>query len=167
MNTTTFSDHAEDIHNDRRSHKKKHRRMAEQSLPVQVLSVIAFGAFSIVAISLAFHAHWIAGLVLAVVIAKTWAGSRTFGGNNDWSQSWGCCSMNDLAPALSTKRSTGNSSFDAYRTEMLERLEQENRDFEDFLVRLREAHDATEFDQFMDDRATKAREPDTSDTDTK
>jgi hypothetical protein len=50
---------------------------------------------------------------------------------------------------------TGNISFDAYRTDMLDRLESERRTFEDFLGRLRAAKDMSEFDQFMDDRAAK------------
>jgi len=155
MSTTTFSDFPDDRHDDRTS---PNARQNEPHLAVQILSVIAFGAFGIVAISLAFHAFWLAGLFLAAVIAWTWAGSRTFGGRNQWTDSWASCSINDLTPIVSKKRSTGNTSFDAHRAEMLKRLEQESRDFRDFLTRLREADDAKEFDQFMDDRAAKARE---------
>lgn len=53
--------------------------------------------------------------------------------------------------AMST---TGNSAFDTYKADTLARLEQEQIDFEAFLERLREAKDKSEFDQFMDDRAT-------------
>lgn len=53
-------------------------------------------------------------------------------------------------------RSTGNSAFDAYKAETLERLEQEQQAFENFLQRLREAKDKAEFDQFMEDRARAA-----------
>jgi len=49
--------------------------------------------------------------------------------------------------------STGNSAFDAYKTETLRRLEEEQTNFESFLERLREAKDKAEFDQFMEDRA--------------
>lgn len=55
--------------------------------------------------------------------------------------------------------SSGNSAFDAYRDETLRRLEDEQKSFEDFLERLRAAKDKAEFDQFMDERATKAAEP--------
>ncbi|MGH1465454.1 MAG: DUF2852 domain-containing protein [Cognatishimia sp.] len=61
---------------------------------------------------------------------------------------------------------TGNSAFDAYRDEMISRLENEQASFEEFLKRLREAKDKSEFDQFMEDRATKAtneRQEDTVD----
>lgn len=53
-------------------------------------------------------------------------------------------------------RSSGNTAFDAYKTEMLKRLETEQEAFESFLQRLREAKDKQEFDRFMDERATKA-----------
>ena len=55
-------------------------------------------------------------------------------------------------------RPSGNSAFDAYKTETLRRLEEEQEAFEPFLQRLREAKDKTEFDQFMEDRARNARE---------
>lgn len=53
-------------------------------------------------------------------------------------------------------QSSGNSAFDAYKTETLRRLEEEQEQFESFLQRLREAKDKAEFDQFMEDRAAKA-----------
>ena len=49
--------------------------------------------------------------------------------------------------------SSGNSAFDAYKSEMLRRLENEQDAFETFLQRLRDAKDKSEFDTFMDDRA--------------
>ncbi len=52
-------------------------------------------------------------------------------------------------------RPTGNQAFDAYRIETLRRLEDEQKAFEAFLQRLREAKDKSEFDQFMDDRARR------------
>ncbi|GHF59193.1 hypothetical protein GCM10017056_33400 [Seohaeicola zhoushanensis] len=51
---------------------------------------------------------------------------------------------------------TGNSAFDAYKADTLRRLEEEQRDFQAFLERLREAKDKAEFDQFIDDRARRA-----------
>ena len=47
---------------------------------------------------------------------------------------------------------TGNAAFDAYREETLKRLEDEHREFVDFLQKLREAKDKAEFDQFMQRR---------------
>ena len=46
-------------------------------------------------------------------------------------------------------RSSGNRAFDEYRDETLRRLEEEEREFKEFLERLRQAKDKAEFDQFM------------------
>lgn len=51
---------------------------------------------------------------------------------------------------------TGNHAFDAYKEDTLRRLEDEQAAFEEFLNRLRQAKDKAEFDEFMDERATKA-----------
>ncbi len=59
------------------------------------------------------------------------------GGGHDW---WG------------TPRSSGNRAFDDYRAETLRRLEDEQREFKEFLQRLRQAKDKAEFDQFMAER---------------
>jgi Protein of unknown function (DUF2852) len=48
--------------------------------------------------------------------------------------------------------SSGNHAFDEYRTDTLRRLEEEQREFREFLERLRFAKDKTEFDQFMAER---------------
>ncbi len=52
---------------------------------------------------------------------------------------------------------SGNSAFDAYKADTLRRLEAEQEAFEQFLERLREAKDKSEFDQFMEDRERRAR----------
>ena len=56
--------------------------------------------------------------------------------------------------------SSGNRAFDDYRTETLKRLEEEQREFKDFLGRLRFAKDRAEFDQFMAERRQRPFEPD-------
>lgn len=56
-------------------------------------------------------------------------------------------------------RSSGNRAFDDYRTETLQRLEEEQRDFREFLDRLRFAKDKTEFDQFMAERRDRPQQP--------
>jgi len=53
------------------------------------------------------------------------------------------------------QRSSGNRAFDEYRTETLRRLEEEQREFHDFLGRLRMAKDKAEFDQFMAERRNR------------
>jgi hypothetical protein len=52
---------------------------------------------------------------------------------------------------------SGNRAFDEYREETLRRLEQEQREFVEFLERLRQAKDKREFDEFMAER--RARPP--------
>ncbi len=47
---------------------------------------------------------------------------------------------------------SGNHAFDEYREETLRRLEEEQREFMEFLERLRHAKDKAEFDQFMAER---------------
>lgn len=51
--------------------------------------------------------------------------------------------------------SSGNKAFDEYRADTLRRLEEEEREFRDFLERLRAAKDKAEFDQFMADRRSR------------
>jgi hypothetical protein len=55
--------------------------------------------------------------------------------------------------------SSGNRAFDEYRTETLRRLEEEQREFRDFLARLRMAKDKSEFDQFMAERRNRPEPP--------
>jgi Protein of unknown function (DUF2852) len=56
------------------------------------------------------------------------------------------------------QRSSGNRAFDDYRAETLRRLEDEQREFRDFLDRLRHAKDKAEFDQFMAERRNRPPE---------
>jgi hypothetical protein len=51
--------------------------------------------------------------------------------------------------AGAANNSSGNRAFDEYRAETLRRLEEEERQFKEFLDRLRHAKDKAEFDQFM------------------
>jgi hypothetical protein len=55
--------------------------------------------------------------------------------------------------------SSGNRAFDEYRTETLRRLEEEQREFKEFLNRLRRAKDQAEFDQFMAERGRRPHAP--------
>ncbi|HEY7459865.1 MAG TPA: DUF2852 domain-containing protein [Xanthobacteraceae bacterium] len=59
-------------------------------------------------------------------------------------------------------QSSGNRAFDEYRSETLKRLEEEQREFREFLDRLRFAKDKTEFDQFMADRRNRQTPPESS-----
>nr|WP_242679777.1 DUF2852 domain-containing protein [Paracoccus nototheniae] len=94
----------------------------------------------IVAMILGFIAFWPLGLALLTYMI--------------WSKRmFGCSKRSHSTPRVAG--STGNTAFDAYRAETLKRLEDEHREFMDFLAKLREAKDKSEFDQFMDKRAIK------------
>jgi hypothetical protein len=54
-----------------------------------------------------------------------------------------------------TPPTSGNRAFDDYRAETLRRLEDEQREFKEFLERLRFAKDRSEFDQFMNERRNR------------
>jgi Protein of unknown function (DUF2852) len=58
---------------------------------------------------------------------------------------------------------SGNQAFDEYRAETLRRLEDEQREFVQYLERLRRAKDKEEFDRFMADRRRPAETPDRPD----
>jgi Protein of unknown function (DUF2852) len=62
-------------------------------------------------------------------------------------------------PSPGQPSSSGNWAFDEYRAETLRRLEDEQREFREFLDRLRHAKDKSEFDQFMADRRRQADDP--------
>jgi uncharacterized protein DUF2852 len=51
--------------------------------------------------------------------------------------------------------SSGNRAFDEYKADTLRRLEDEQREFREFLQRLRFARDRAEFDQFMSERRNR------------
>jgi uncharacterized protein DUF2852 len=70
------------------------------------------------------------------------------------------CTTRRMVNPMTTMRSTGNAAFDAYKSDTLRRLEEEQHNFEAFLERLREAKDKSEFDQFMEERAKAANSED-------
>lgn len=99
----------------------------------------------IAAMVLGFIFFWPVGIALLAYMI--WS-KRMFSGK--------CASRRHRHSHLrSTMKSSGNTAFDAYKTETLRRLEDEQQNFESFLKRLREAKDKSEFDQFMDDRAKR------------
>lgn len=99
----------------------------------------------IAAMVLGFVFIWPIGLALLAYMI--WS-KRMFSGN--------CASKRHRHTSMrAAMRPSGNSAFDAYKAETLRRLEDEQHNFEEFLKRLREAKDKAEFDQFMEDRATR------------
>ena len=96
---------------------------------------------------LGFIAFWPVGLALLAYMI--WS-KRMFSGN--------CAkrTRSNRHAYRTAMKSSGNSAFDAYKTETLRRLEDEQQSFEAFLERLRQSKDKSEFDQFMEDRASKS-----------
>jgi hypothetical protein len=116
---------------------------------LQFLSMVFFLAFSIVATVLAFEWFWPAGFALAVIIVLRGFGPLGWERKATWSR------VRQMAPVMPERPSGQSATFAAYRTDMLDRLEQEQTAFDGFLTRLREARDKTEFDAFLDDRARR------------
>ena len=114
---------------------------------------------------LGFIVFWPVGLALLIYLK--WSGRMSWwknghcgrsqqaaGGREDFrswrgrSRPWG-------------SNSSGNVAFDEYREETLRKLDEEQREFRDYLDRLRSAKDRAEFDQFMNERRNRppATEP--------
>ena len=105
---------------------------------------------------------WIAVMVLAFILF--WPLGLALLAYMIWSKKMICQSSYRHHRRRHMSRGTGNTAFDAYKAETLERLEKEQANFETFLQRLRAARDKAEFDQFMEERARAAAEPSDSDT---
>lgn len=101
----------------------------------------------IAAMVLGFVFVWPVGL--ALLIYMIWS-KRMFSRSN------GACAKRSHRMSRHAFRPSGNTAFDAYKAETLRRLEDEQRAFEEFLERLRDAKDKAEFDQFMDNRKPNA-----------
>jgi hypothetical protein len=97
---------------------------------------------------LGFVLWWPLGL--AVTACLIWSGNmRCCGfGFGDWGEDTGRQAHDGWAEP----RASGNRIFDEYRAETLRRLEEEQREFREFLSRLRMAKDKAEVDQFMWER---------------
>jgi len=108
----------------------------------------------IAAMVLGFIFFWPVGLALLAYMI--WS-KRMFSGN--------CAHRRMHFHARHAFKSSGNSAFDAYKSDMLKRLEDEQDAFEAFLNRLREAKDKAEFDQFMADRERRRADGDTEPAD--
>jgi len=108
---------------------------------------------------LGFILFWPIGL--AILAYLIWSGRMRCwkrGGMGDMrrarGQWYGPC-----GPSWGRSQTSGNSAFDEYRAETLRRLEEEQKEFLDFLEQLRQAKDKAEFDQFMADRRRRQQGP--------
>jgi hypothetical protein len=115
-----------------------------------------------------FIVFWPIGL--ALLVYSIWSG-RMFCGRNGHSGRWYTPEDRDAARQewrarreewrswkrqhWSRRNSSGNVAFDEYREETLRKLDEEQREFRDYLDRLRSAKDRAEFDQFMAERRSR------------
>ena len=111
---------------------------------------------------LGFMVWWPVGLaILAFVIGSGRMGCGYRGGSGHWQRKMERMQARWIGSASAWRArlgfsfgapSSGNRAFDEYRSETIRRLEDEQREFHDFLDRLRMAKDKSEFDQFMAER---------------
>ena len=125
---------------------------------------------------LGFIVWWPVGLVLlAFIIGSGRMGCGYHGGHDRWQHKmermqskmdWMRSRMGGGAPTggfwgqgPGQGPTSGNHAFDEYRNDTLKRLEEEQREFREFLERLRFAKDKTEFDTFMNERRNRPEAP--------
>lgn len=131
-----------------------HAADPQMPVPVQILSTVLFAAFAIPVTIVALNVFWPAGVAIAIILA--WRGGFAPTGRPSPAPRNIEEAVHSLMPT-SAQKSSGNTSFDSYRADMIERLEVEQTNFENFLGRLRDAKDKSEFDDFMDERALRTR----------
>ena len=110
---------------------------------------------------LSFIVFWPLGLALLAYLI--WSGRMgcSWHGGAGWHRDGGRWreGMDRMRAQWRGGRSSGNTAFDEYRAETLRRLEEEEREFREFLDRLRQAKDKAEFDQFMAERRPRPEGP--------
>ncbi|MEL7343617.1 MAG: DUF2852 domain-containing protein [Pseudomonadota bacterium] len=124
------------------------------SVAVQILTIIFYSGFAISVSIVAMAMFGIFGIALAVFFAWQWARIPNLGGKIEVKEA-----VEQVRPLVTGAplSESGNKSFDAYKQALMDRLEQEQTSFDQFLERLRTSKDRAEFDQFMDQRAMKSR----------
>ena len=111
-----------------------------------------------------FILFWPIGLALLIYLK--WSG-RMFCSRHGRYGHWSGPDRHDARDAWRSRHrwgrdaSSGNVAFDEYREETLRKLEEDQREFRDYLDKLRAAKDRSEFDQFMNERRNRppAAEP--------
>ncbi len=108
---------------------------------------------------LAFIVFWPLGLaILAFVLWSGRMSCGSYGSYGGWQHKMERM-QSKMDRFWSQAPTSGNRAFDEYRSDTLRRLEDEQREFQDFLGRLRMAKDKAEFDEFMAERRNR-RAPD-------
>ncbi len=128
-------------------------QLSKPPLVVQILAILGFTGFAIPVSIIAMDQFGILGMLLAAFLAFQWTRLAGLDGPARLNEA-----VELLKPQVDeTARNSGNASFDAYRNELMNRLEDEQDRFDGFLTRLRAAKDQTEFDTFMVQREKSAR----------
>jgi len=118
---------------------------------------------------LGFMFWWPVGLaVLAYIVWGEYLGGsaeraeRWVGRQKQWARD---CRDRSRNHQRGFANSTGNAAFDDYREEQLKRLDEERRrldddirEFHEYMRNLRKARDREEFDRFMADRRTRSQD---------
>lgn len=137
---------------------------------VQRLDDYGKGAWIAVMV-LAFVLSWPVGLaILAYLIwsgrmSCGWHGRYGYGPRADWRNRMrgdferARSRVGEEFKTFTSAYSSGNKAFDDYRAETLKRLEEEEREFREFLDKLRQAKDKAEFEQFMGERKNRSSSP--------
>jgi hypothetical protein len=142
-------------------------------IALMVLGWWLWGPLGLAILAVFFLGHWmwwpLGLLVLAFIIGSGRMGCWNHHGMSRWENKMQ--RMQDKMDRVRAKMdgvrggdwwgtppSSGNRAFDDYRAKTLKRLEDEQREFRDFLDRLRFAKDKTEFDQFMADRRNRGHD---------
>ena len=128
------------------------RALTRPPLVVQILAIIGFTGFAIPVSIIAMDQFGILGILLAAFLAYQWTRLAGIGSDARLAE------VVDMGkPTVDDRPATsGNRSFDTYRKELLDRLEQEQVSFDGFLDRLRDAKDKSEFDTFLVERERKS-----------
>jgi len=126
--------------------------LSKPPLVVQILAIIGYTGFAIPVSIVAMNMFGFLGLLLTAFLAYQWTRLAGLGTDARLAEA-----VDRLKPTVEeSPRSSGNASFDSYRDKMLDRLEQEQTNFDGFLTRLRDAKDKTEFDTFLVEREKNA-----------
>lgn len=102
-------------------------------------------------IILSFWFWWPVGLAVLIYRLST----RRYG-RAQVERNWQFPQMDRWSRGFSYAPPSGNRAFDEYRSETLRRLEDEQKEFVEYLDRLRQARDRQEFEQFMNERRNRA-----------
>ncbi|MGZ0189983.1 MAG: DUF2852 domain-containing protein [Alphaproteobacteria bacterium] len=96
-------------------------------------------------VALGFVLFWPVGLFILFYVLSGGDMAQAFNRGKEW--------VSGMFNRASTSSSTsGNAAFDSYREETLNRLQEEQNAFGDFMERLKRARDQEEFERFMNER---------------